>query len=135
MNGSVLIIGAMAWIIVWLLAGFAAASGIVKWRAQMGELAKEGNLEKFWNLFDGFRKMTVSHAHVTVMSTLTVVVGMLMKGGHIAFSDTLMLILTIVLLAGIFFAGIGERLRIIPVSALGSFLFLAGSVIAFVGLL
>jgi hypothetical protein len=135
MEGFVLIAGSLAWIIVWLLLGFVAASGIVKWRVDMGEVAKEGNLEKFWDLFDGFKKQTVAHAHVTAMSTLTIVIGILMKAGHICFSDTLMLILAIVLLAGIFLAGIGERLRIVPLSALGSLLFLAGTVTAFVGLL
>ena len=134
MGGEILIGGSLAWLIIWSALGLIPGSKHIEWIEQMKNISQEGNLGLFWSTFDGYRKATTAHAHATTFACVAFLVGLGMTVGVIGFSSQFQLGLAIWLLAGVVLAGIGLRLRVRPIVAPGSILFLTALIASFIGL-
>ena len=133
-GGEILIICSMAWIIIWSFIGMRNGSSHPKWLEKMGDLAKKGELHNFWSTYDGFMMKKTGHAHANCVACVSFLVGLTMKIDMIGYSEMFLTILAIWMFAGVILEGIGTRLRIIPLSAVGSILFLTALIASFVGL-
>jgi hypothetical protein len=124
----------MAWLIVWSFLGLLTGAKHPEWLKKVQEIAKEGDLAKFWSTYDSFIVQKTGHAHANSMACAAFLVGLAMKVEMIGFSSQFQTIVAIWMFIGVIIAGFGDRLRIVPLSAIGSTLFLTALITSFVGL-
>lgn len=55
MGSDILLISSFAWIIVWSALGLKIGRDHLVWLDEMDKISKEGDLNKFWITFDGFK--------------------------------------------------------------------------------
>ena len=134
MAGEILIGCSLAWLIIWSALGLIPGSKHNKWIETMKNVSQEGNLGKYWLNFDNYRRVITAHAHATNFACISFLVGLAMMVGAIGFSSQFQLGLAIWLFVGVVVAGIGVRLRVSPIAAPGSILFLTALIVTFIGL-
>ncbi len=134
MGGEILIGCSLAWLIIWSALGLIPGSKHVEWIEKMKSISQEGNLSLFWSTFDGYKIQTSGHAHATSFACAAFLVGLAMKTGIIGYSSQFQIGLALWLFVGVVLAGIGGRLRITPIVASGSILFLTALIASFIGL-
>jgi len=105
----------------------------MEWIEKMKSISQEGNLGLFWSTFDGYKIQTSAHAHATSFACAAFLVGLAMKAEIIGYSPQFQIGLALWLFVGVVLAGIGARLRIAPVVASGSILFLTALIASFIG--
>ena len=134
MGGEILIGCSLAWLIIWSALGFIPGRKHREWIEKMKSISQEGNLGLFWSTFDGYKMQTSGHAHATSFACVAFLVGLAMKAEIIAYSSQFQIGLALWLFVGVVLAGIGGRLRITPIVASGSILFLTALIASFIGL-
>ena len=134
MGGDILIGCSLAWLIIWAALGLIPGSKHVEWIEKMKSISQEGNLGLFWSTFDGYKTQTSGHAHATSFACVAFLVGLAMKAEIIGYSSQFQTGLASWLFVGVVLAGIGGRLRIAPIVASGSILFLIALIASFIGL-
>ncbi len=134
MGGEILIGCSLAWLIIWSILGMISGFRHDGWIEKMKQVSQEGNLGLFWSTFDGYKIQTSGHAHATSFACVAFLVGLAMKAEIIGYSSQFQIGLALWLFVGVVLAGIGGRLRISPIVASGSILFLMALIASFVGL-
>jgi len=134
MAGEILIGCSLIWLIIWSALGLILGKKHLEWIEKMKSISQEGNLGLFWSTFDGYKIQTSGHSHATSFACVSFLVGLAMMVGVIGFSLKFQLGIAIWLFVGVVLAGIGGRLRITPIVATGSILFLTALIACFVGL-
>ena len=134
MGGEILIGCSLAWLIIWSVLGLISGHKHDKWIEKMKQISQEGNLGLFWSTFDGYRIQTNGHAHANSFACVAFLVGLAMKTGIIGYSSQFQIGLALWLFVGVVLAGIGGRLRIVPIVVSGNILFLTALIASFIGL-
>ena len=134
MGAFILITCSLAWIIIWSFLGLIAGKIHPEWLKKIKTISQEGDLGKFWSTYDSFMVQKIGHAHANSFACVTFLIGLAMKAEIIGFSSQFQIILAIWFFVGVILAGFGDRLRIVPMAAVGSILFLTALIASFVGL-
>ena len=134
MGGVILIGCSLAWLIIWSALGLIPGKKHVEWIEKMKGISQKGDLALFWSTFDGYKIQTSGHSHATSFACVAFLVGLAMNAGIIGYSSQFQTGLALWLFVGVVLAGIGGRLRITPIVASGSILFLTALIASFIGL-
>ncbi len=76
MGGDIFITGSMLWFIVMGIFGFTFGIKHSRWEEETNAAAKEGDLAKFWESYDGMKIKSISHAHGMELSLVGFVLGL-----------------------------------------------------------
>ncbi len=134
MGSEILITGSLAWLIIWSFLGMLAGKQHPEWLEKVKKISEEGNLGKFWLTYDSYMIQKTGHAHANSLASVAFLIGLAMKVDVFGYSSQFQTILAIWFLVGVIFAGFGDRLRIVPVAAVGGILFLTALIASFIGL-
>ncbi len=134
MASDILIIGSVAWIILWSIYGLKLGAEHLPWLAKMKGLSKGTDLAEFWDTFDGFKARKTAHAHTTSFAVIAFLVGLAFHLDLIMLGCTFGIVVAIVMLVGIVLGGLGGLFRNVALMAGGNILFLLALIACFIGL-
>jgi len=133
---SIILVGcSLAWMILWLILGFIPGKNLPRYRDEMERIAGEGDLAQFWATFDDRKVQTVAHAHATVFSCVTFLIGLAMEVGLIGYGQTFQIVLAVWLMSGVILESLGTRHRFVPAVIVGYVLFLTAVIASFIGVI
>jgi len=107
----------------------------IVWLDKIDNISKKGDLNKFWNTFDSFKKHVAAHAHTICYSSLVFILGLYMKAGLIEYSSTFLIVLAFWILVGTIIESIGDYFRNLPMEAGRGIISLTGLIVNFVDLI
>jgi len=70
MGGEILIGCSLAWLIIWSALGLKPGKGHAEWVEKMKSISQEGDLNKSWSTFDGYKIETTAHAHANSFASV-----------------------------------------------------------------